>query len=581
MANNSIFKFRFDTATNTSGEIKTKKYNREFIASLKPFWFKNILAVITAIFYAYTFVMTTRVLGQLIDLFVSSIVMSVVNGESTISSNVITKTIINAAVLILINTLLSFSQGVLATKVSTQYSHNLRQRLFDKFNHLPMTYIDSNYHDTIYEMLTDSVDAMNQSLYMILGKNIASVFVVIGIVIELCKIDYFVTMFIIGIMVIGVVIIYLLSFSETAYSVEHQQKLGRIHREINEFYKGIKVVNSSGRGADIAQEICGMNDDLSNTVKKARGISSASAIVAEAITVLSLIIALVVGTIRINQDVISLGVLITVVIYIRKLNEPLTQFNAFSGVFKTLNYTRYRVFDFLNEKEILTGEGSTEIVSGDIDFENVNFGYYANQKVITDATFTLKQSGITAITGETGAGKSTIIKLMLNFYAPNSGKIKMAGKDISEYNPSFYRQNFTIIPQNAKLFDCTIKENIKYGMENITDEQIIQAAKKVGADDFINSLPQGYDTEFSSDVPNLSSGQIQLVLLARAMLRKCSFIVFDEATSFVDAETETRLNALLKDLSENCGVIIIAHRQTAIDIADRTIKINDGKILEM
>lgn len=580
MASNSIFKFRFDTATNTSGEIKNKKYNREFIVSLKPFWVKIILTVITSIFYAYTFVMTTRVLGRLIDLFVSSIVMSVVNGENTVSSNDITRAIINAIVLIVINTLLSFLQGVLATKVSTQYSHNLRKRLFDKFNHLPMTYIDSNYHNTIYEMLTDSVDAMNQSLYTILGKNIASVFVVIGIVAELCRIDYFITMFIIGIMVIGVVIIYLLSFSETAYSIEHQQKLGRIHREINEFYRGIKVVISSGKGTDIAHEICEKNDDLGKTVKKARGISSASAIVAEAITVLSLIIALVVGTVRIEQDFISLGVLITIVIYIRKLNEPLTQFNAFSGVFKTLNYTRCRVFDFLAEKEVLAGEGSAKVVTGEINFENVNFGYYANQKVITDATFTLKQTGITAITGETGAGKSTIIKLMLNFYSPNSGKIKMAGRDISEYNASIYRQNFTIIPQNAKLFDCTIRENIKYGMENITDEQIVQAAKKVGADTFINSLPQGYDTEFSSDVPNLSSGQIQLVLLARAMLRKCSFIVFDEATSFVDAETETRLNNLLKELSKDCGVIIIAHRQTAIDIAEKTIKISDGKVIE-
>lgn len=575
----TIFKFRFDTSTTAQGDKGVKKYNREFLSSMAPFWWQNVLIIITSILYAYTFVATTRVLGELIDLFVSSIVMSVLNGENTVSNSAIGNAVLKAALFILANTLLSFMQGVLATKVSTHYSHNLRCRLFDKFNHLPMTYIDSHYHDRIYEMLTDSVDAMNQSLYMILGKIISSLLVVFGIMIELFKIDWIVTMFILAVVVIGFFIIYLLSFSETAYSVEHQQKLGEVHREISEFFKGIVIVHSSGRGEKISENICNMNDDLGKTVKKARGISSSSSIITEAITVISLVLALVVGAFRIDEGVISLGVLITVIIYIRKLNEPLTQFNSFSAVFKTLNLTRYAVFDFLDEKEVaVTGEEN--ITCGDIAFENVNFGYYENQDVILDASFTLKQRGITAITGETGAGKSTIIKLMLNFYSPGSGVIKMAGMDISKFNPSVYRQNFTIIPQNAKLFDCSIKENIKYGMENVTDEEVFKVAKCVGADEFIKKLPQGYDTVFTSSVPNLSSGQIQLVLLARAILRKCSYIIFDEATSFVDAETEARLNTLLKELSKDCGIIIIAHRQTAIDIAENIIRISDGRVIE-
>lgn len=574
----SIFKIRNDSSRLVQEKDSKRNYTRDFLCSLRKFWLHIITVVVFSALYAYTFVMTTRVLGQLIDLFVSSTISSVINGENTVSDNLMKQNIMNAAIFIIANTVLSYVQGVVASRFASGYSFNIRQRLFDKFNHLPMKYIDSHFHDNIFAVMTDSADAVNQCIYVIFGKMLSSVFVVVGIFAELFRIDLLIALLVMVVVIVSFTVIYFVSFTETASAAEHQQKLQKVHSEISEFYNGIKVMQNSGRCDEITESICDLNEDLCRAVKKARSVSSANAIITEIITIFSLIIVLVAGAIKIHSGVFSLGVLITFVIYIRKMNEPLSQISLFSSTVKTLDYTKNTIFDFLNEEEIPCRNEENQIINGDIEFKNVNFAYYGNQNVIKNASFTINSKGITAITGETGAGKSTIIKLILNFYSPSSGKITMGDRDISHYDPSLYRQMFTIIPQNAQLFECTIRDNIAYGMENVTEESIIEAAKSVGADEFIRKLPEGYNTQYSPAAENLSSGQVQLILLAGAVLRKCNFIIFDEATSFIDAVSENTLNCLLKKLSVSCGIIIIAHRKTAIEIAEKEIKISDGKI---
>lgn len=578
MSNSSIFKFRFDTSTTAQNKKSDKKSNKDFVKSINPFAKNIVFITIVSVLYAYTFILTTRVFGDLIDLFITAIIGSILKGDSTIENEAIKWAIIKAGALIVANTVFSFLQGSFSARFASNYAHKLRQKLFDKFHRLPLAYIDSHYYDDIHTMLTDSVDAMNQSMNMILGKILSSALIVVGIIVELFKIDVIMVTIVCGIIVIGFIVIYCFSNNESKLSVAHQKGLHDIHGEINELYGGIKTVQASGNCDRVVNEIVDMSEQLNTTVKKARRVASVPSIITELITSLSFIAVLIVGAVKIHEGAVSLGVLITAIIYIRKLNEPLTQFNSFSGVFSTLNFTKNKIFSFLREPEVQESENNESIEIGDITFENVDFEYFTNQKVIHNASFTIKQKGITAITGETGAGKSTIIKLVLRFYSPVSGRILMNQKDISSFGISDYRQRFTVIPQNARLFDCNIRENIVYGMKNITDEQVMEVIEKVGATEFIQKLPEGIYTKFNSASPNISAGQIQLVLLARAMLRKCSYIIFDEATSYIDADTESKFNDLLKTLSKDCGIIIIAHRKTAIDIAETIIEIGDGRV---
>ncbi len=575
----SIFKARFDTYAQSNGEIKFKGYKKPFLHSMLPFVPYILCIVVFSSLYAYTFVLTTRVLGELIDIFVSSIIASVVNGESVISFKETMPTIIKAILLIIANTLLNLAQGVFSASLSTKYAHNIRTKVAEKFTHLPMNFIDSHFHNEFHNLFTDDVDALNQSFNLFFGNYLSSLFVVAGILFELYRIDSIIASVILFITALGLSVMYGASYYENHLALNQQSNAGDLYNNVNEFYSGIKIIQHSGNSKSFVENINKMSETLNASVKKARKAASISSIVTEGVTAISLILVLIVGAFRIHFSAISLGMLITLIVYIRKLNQPLSQVSAFSNLLKTIKNSLSGIFSMLTEKELSSSENTQPAIVGDLEFENVSFSYTGTYNVLENLNFKIKAHGITAISGETGAGKSTIIKLILDFYSPSEGKIKMGGQDISKFEPTSYKKLFTIIPQNAQLFDCSIKENIFYGVENATDEQIKAAAKKIGAHRFIEALPQGYDTKYSSCDGNLSSGQIQLILLTRAFLQQSKFIIFDESTSFIDADTEIKLNQLLQKLSADCGIILIAHRQTAISIADNIIKISKGKVI--
>ncbi len=575
----SVFKVRFDTSAQTQATTSFKGYKKPFLHSIAPFTPHIILVFVSALLYAYTFVMTTRVLGNLIDIFVSAIIASVVNGKSSLVATEFVPEIIKVIIFITANTLFSLLQGIASSSFSTKYSHTIRTKVSHKFTLLPMNFIDAHFHNEFYNLFTDGTDALNQSLNLFFGNYISSLFVVAGILIEIFRIDSFISAIVLLIITIGLIMVYVATFFENKNSSKQQYKAGELYNNVNEFYSGIKIIQHSGNGKSIVKNINQLSESLNTEVKKARKSASIASIVTEGLTALSLITVLVAGAFRIHSAVISLGTLITLIVYIRKLNQPLSQVSSFSNIIRTIKVSLASIFALLSEKELPAGQTGETAIASDLEFDNVSFSYNGTNKVVEKLNFKIRARGITAISGETGAGKSTIIKLILNFYDPCEGTIKMGGKDIAQYDPSSYKKLFTIIPQNAQLFDCTIKENIAYGIENVTDEQIKAAAEKIGANHFIESLPQGYDTDYSSCDGNLSSGQIQLILLTRAFLQRSKFIIFDESTSFIDADTELKLNLLLKKLSEDCGIIIIAHRQTAIGIADNIIKISKGKLI--
>ncbi len=573
----SLFKVRFDTSAQAYGDVNSTGLRKPFLNSLKPFAAYIICIIITSVLYSYTFVMTTRAVGTIIDIIVSSIVASVISGDSGISLTKTAPEIMKAALFIIANTISSLLQGILSSSVSTKYSNQIRIKTAESFSVLPLRFIDNHFHNEFYNTFTDGIDALNQSLNLLLGNYIPSLFVVIGIFIELYHIDFLIANIVLLITTLGIIGIYISSCFENQRASEQQKKSMAFYNNINELYNGIKIIQHSGKGASVINDLDKLSDSLNSSVKKARKVASVTSILTEGITAVALISVLITGAYRIHSSAISLGILITLIVYIRKLHQPFSQITTFPGVIKTIKFSLSAIFSILSEKKASTKKNLIPAIADDLEFHSISFSYNDVNNVLENVSFKIKSQGITAISGETGAGKSTIIKLILNFYSPNQGKIKMGKYDISDFEPESYKKLFSIIPQNAQLFECSIKENIAYGTDNATDEQIKEAAEKVSANLFIEKLENGYDTEYSCHEGNLSSGQIQLILLARALLQKNKYIIFDESTSFIDADAEMKLNQLLKKLSKECGIIIIAHRQTSIDIADNIIKISNGK----
>jgi len=478
--------------------------------------------------------------------------------------------------------ILNFAQSYIMATVTQIISKRMRTDIAEKMNRLPLKFFDSNSHGDILSRVTNDVDAIGQTLNQSVGTLVTAVTMLIGSLVMMFINSWILALTAIGSSVLGFVLMLLLIGKSQKYFTRQQNSLGAINGHIEEVYTGhnvVKVYNGSKQARQTFEKI---NGDLYESAWKSQFLSGLMMPLMTFVGNLGYVAVCVVGAVLAMKGTITFGVIVAFMMYVRLFTQPLSQIaQAFNNLQRTAAAGE-RVFGFLDEKE-LSDESDKQLclskVRGDVTFEHVKFGYDPDKTIIHDFSATVKAGQRVAIVGPTGAGKTTIVNLVMRFYELDGGRILLDGTPIDSLPRHNVHEQFGMVLQDTWLFEGTIRENIAYGKENVTDEQVIAASKAVGLHHFIRTLPNGYDTVLGSQT-SLSEGQKQLITIARAMIQNAPLLILDEATSSVDTRTERIVQRAMDKLTEGRTSFVIAHRLSTIKNADLILVMKDGDIVE-
>lgn len=578
-----VFKFRFDSGSRTLEERENKKEVRKrLVKSFADYKVKFILFLIVTVLYSITFVIFPQKIGDIIDAFAASIIQYLLGlGDGSVFGDIIPYAV-PAVIYFVANAVLSLVQGYIISDIVTSYSAKLRKRVMEKYDSLSVSFVDSADHKDIVAVMTQDVDALNQSMNLILMKLVSPAITFAVIIITQMIVDFKVGLLSIVFCLLGTGLTLLSERKERRNAQKQQKNKGDLYSEAAEFYNGLAVLQNSGKVEERKKSIQEKIKDTVAAGEKSQNVSVLQNCISELSVSLCIVFTMIVSALSMIGNVFSVGGLQCQFVYIRKLFSSVTPLSMAPGVIRTAILSAGRIFDFLDIES--SENDGTELVSktdfpDSIEFRDVSFRYSEDSRyILKDVSFAVARKGITVVSGMTGAGKTTMIKLLLGFYSPQKGQILFEGKEVSKLNREDYFSRFNIIVQGSTLFDDTIENNIAYGCENVTFAEIQRAAKLSGADDFIVRRENGYKTVFNSKSPNLSDGEIQLVLLARAFLRKREILVFDEATSGLDVVAEKKIVEALQDISKESCVIVISHRNSSLSAISNVINISESKV---
>lgn len=482
-----------------------------------------------------------------------------------------------------VSALFSFIQGWLMTGVSQKMCYNLRDAISKKLNRLPISYYESRNVGEILSRITNDVDTLQMSLNQCITQLITSVTTVIGILIMMLSISPIMTLIAIVILPLSGMMVGLVVKKSQKYFVAQQKYLGKINGQIEEVYSGQNIVKAFNREDIVLDEFDKTNEVLYKSAWKSQFLSGMMQPIMSFISNLGYVAVAVVGGFLVINHTIEIGDIQSFIQYVRSFTQPIAQLAQVSNMFQSMVAAAERVFELLDEpEEELYVENPVKLdnVEGNVTFDHVSFGYKPDKIIIHDFRCEVKPGQTVAIVGPTGAGKTTMVKLLMRFYDANTGSIKVDGHDIKDFNRYDLRDNFGMVLQDTWLFKGTIMENIRYGRLDATDEEVIAAAKAAHAHHFIKTLPDGYQMELNEDASNVSQGQKQLLTIARAILADKKILILDEATSSVDTRTESRIQKAMANLMRGRTSFVIAHRLSTIKDADMILVMKDGDIIE-
>lgn len=482
-----------------------------------------------------------------------------------------------------VSALFSFIQGWLMTGVSQKMCYNLRDAISKKLNRLPISYYESRNVGEILSRITNDVDTLQMSLNQCITQLITSVTTVIGILIMMLSISPIMTLIAIVILPLSGMMVGLVVKKSQKYFVAQQKYLGKINGQIEEVYSGQNIVKAFNREDIVLDEFDKTNEVLYKSAWKSQFLSGMMQPIMSFISNLGYVAVAVVGGFLVINHTIEIGDIQSFIQYVRLFTQPIAQLAQVSNMFQSMVAAAERVFELLDEpEEELYVENPVKLdnVEGNVTFDHVSFGYKPDKIIIHDFSCEVKPGQTVAIVGPTGAGKTTMVKLLMRFYDANTGSIKVDGHDIKDFNRYDLRDNFGMVLQDTWLFKGTIMENIRYGRLDATDEEVIAAAKAAHAHHFIKTLPDGYQMELNEDASNVSQGQKQLLTIARAILADKKILILDEATSSVDTRTESRIQKAMANLMRGRTSFVIAHRLSTIKDADMILVMKDGDIIE-
>ena len=485
--------------------------------------------------------------------------------------------------LYLVSAILSFIQGFIMSGISQKLAYNLRDELSKKINRLPMSYFDKTTNGEVLSRFTNDIDTLAQSLNQSLTQIITAVTTLVGVFIMMLTISGIMTVAALVIIPIGMFAISMIIKRSQKFFAQQQEFLGNVNGQVEELYGGHLVVQAFNGQGDAIEKFDKTNEKLYQSAWKSQFLSGLMQPLMSFIGNLGYVLISILGGFLVIKNYIEVGDIQSFIQYVRQFNQPLNQIAQISNQLQATAASAERIFAFLaEEEEPVTENDSVKVTrhDGEVIFDHVRFGYDENKVIIKDFNAKVKPGQKIAIVGPTGAGKTTIIKLLMRFYDVNSGAIYVDGKNIKDYNRQELRSHFGMVLQDTWLFSGSIKDNIKYGKLDATDEQVKQAAKAAHVDHFIKTLPSGYDMVLNEEASNVSQGQKQLLTIARAILADPEILILDEATSSVDTRTEVLIQKAMDNLMENRTSFIIAHRLSTIRNADLILVMKDGDIIE-
>ncbi|MCC0628590.1 MULTISPECIES: ABC transporter ATP-binding protein [unclassified Clostridioides] len=556
---------------------------RKLIAYLSKFKISIILVIVFAIGSASFSIVGPKILGKATTKIFEGLVSKVSGGNVGVDFNSIGKILAFLLFLYLISALFSFVQGFIMSGISQKVSYNLRKEISVKLDRLPMKYFDTKTHGEILSRITNDIDTLSQSLNQSMTQLITSVTTMIGVLIMMLSISGIMTLVAILILPISMFVISRIVKKSQKYFRSQQEYLGNVNGQVEETYSGQTIVKAFNREDEVIEEFDKLNDSLYNSAWKSQFLSGIMQPLMMFIGNLGYVMVSILGGWLAIKKTIEVGDIQSFIQYVRNFTQPMTQLAQVANLLQSTAAASERVFEFLEEEEeeqIAENAVSIDGLEGKIDFENVNFGYNPNKTIINDFSVNVKPGQKVAIVGPTGAGKTTIVKLLMRFYDVNSGSILIDGHNIKDFNRSELREMFGMVLQDTWLFSGSIMENIRYGKLNATDEEVIEAAKSAHVHRFIKTLPDGYNMKLNEEASNVSQGQKQLLTIARAILADPKILILDEATSSVDTRTEVLIQKAMDNLMEGRTSFVIAHRLSTIRDADMILVMNDGDIVE-
>ena len=567
------------------GQEKAKDFKgtmKKLISYLSSYKLAILLVIVFAIGSSVFNIVGPKILGNATTKIFEGLVSKVSNSGGGIDFDAIFRTLTILASLYIISSIFSFVQTFITSDISQKVSYNLRKSISEKINKLPLNYYDKKTNGEVLSRVTNDIDAISQNLNQILSQMITSATTLIGVLIMMLSISVTMTLVSLIVIPLSLVMIMLVVRKSQKHFRAQQEYLGHTNGHIEEMYSGHNIMKAFNGEEKAIEEFDKLSDTLYNSAWKSQFLSGMMMPIMTFIGNLGYVIVAIMGGFLAIRNKIQVGDILAFIQYVRSFMQPIAQTAQIANVMQQTAAAAERVFEFLEEEvvEDVKDPISTEGIEGAVEFDHVRFGYNEDKIIINDFSINIKPGQKVAIVGPTGAGKTTIVKLLMRFYELNGGKILIDGHDYRDFTRNDLRKIFGMVLQDTWLFNGSIMENIRYGRLDASDEEVIEAAKLAHAHHFIKTLADGYNMEINEEADNISQGQKQLLTIARAILSDPKILILDEATSSVDTRTEVLIQQAMENLMEGRTSFIIAHRLSTIKNADVILVMKDGDIVE-
>ncbi len=555
---------------------------KKLIKYLSAYKFSIITVLIFAIGSSAFSIVGPKVLGKVTTKIFEGI-MAKISGTGNIDFDYIEKIIIILIGLYLLSAALSYVQGWIMTNVAMKVSYNFRKEISEKINRMPLKYFDNTNQGEVLSRVTNDVDTLSQTLNQSLTQIITSVTTVLGVLIMMFSISWQMSLVAIGIIPVSMIIIMIIVKNSQKFFKQQQDYLGNVNGHVEEMYGGHIVMKAFNGEKRSIEQFNKLNDKLYGAAWKSQFLTSIMMPLMNFVGNLGYVAVSILGGYLVVKRTIEVGDIQAFIQYVRQFTQPIAQIANISNILQQTAASAERVFEFLDEEEeVPEAKNPVKLneVQGHVEFKNVHFGYNPEKTIINDFSANIKPGQKVAIVGPTGAGKTTMVKLLMRFYDVNQGAILVDGYDIRDFTRNDLRSMFGMVLQDTWLYNGSIMENIRYGRVDATDEEVVEAAKSARVDSFVHALPDGYNMVLNEEASNISQGQKQLITIARAILAKPKILILDEATSSIDTRTEVQIKLAMDALAKDCTSFIIAHRLSTIRDADLILVMNNGDIVE-